>query len=101
MLSNIIETGNKNNNQPMEPYSNGVTNDTTNDQTREISRNNSDGKILEYKSKKQSINQIAEVYDKSELMKYLEHINSTTVSNCNGEVNCSIIKNDVDNFSQS
>jgi hypothetical protein len=26
---------------------------------------------------------------------------STTVSNCNGEVNCSIIKNDVDNFSQS
>ena len=47
MLSNIIETGNKNNNQPMEPYSNGVTNDTTNDQTREISRNNSDGKILE------------------------------------------------------
>lgn len=58
MLSNIIEAHTNKNAQPME--ASGITNDTTNDQTREISRNPSDGKILEYKTKKQSINQIQE-----------------------------------------
>jgi len=63
MLSNIVESTTNTKNQGVEPgvVISGITNDTTNENSREISRNPSDGKILEYKTKKLCINQICDV----------------------------------------
>jgi hypothetical protein len=65
MLSNIVESTASGKAQGVEtnigiPIS-GITNDTTNENSREISRNPSDGKIQEYKSKKLCINLICDV----------------------------------------
>jgi len=50
MLSNIVESTNTTKAQGVETGNgviSGITNDTTNENSREISRNPSDGKILE------------------------------------------------------